>query len=451
MIKYNKTIICEKRREGISSCGYAMKKMTDVFSLRDFKMPEGFLWGSSTAGHQIEGNNIHSDRWSMEIEKAKINKEYVCSGLACNNYELYTQDIDMLDVLGHQAFRMTVEWSRIEPAENSFDTDAVEHYIRELSLLCEKGIKVLLTLVHFTVPKWFEDKGGFTKTENIKCLERYLRFILPKIGKYVSFWNTFNETNHHHQPPEKKLCTLKFHAMAYHLIKEYSDAPVGMAHALKLFFPKRYYNTADRMMCEYYDYITNEYFFHAIRTGEIIFPFTDGELCPELKGTSDFWSVNWYTRDLVDARLGKPIADKYNHTELKLIKKKIYFDEFFAEGMLDVLTRLSDKPVYITENGCCADDDKFRIVYIAQVLSAVRDAINSGVDVRGYYYWSLIDNYEWGSFVPRFGLVDCNFETFERTPKESAYFYRDVIRNNGVSQEIIRKYLKELPSIGLGE
>lgn len=436
----------------VYSCmGMPQQKMTDIFSQRDFKMPEGFLWGSSTAGHQIEGNNIHAGHWDMEIEKSKTDKDYVPSGMACNNYELYEQDVELIDRLGHQAFRMTIEWSRIEPSENNFDMEAVNHYIKELGLLNEKGIKVLLTLVHFTVPKWFADKGEFTKEENIKYFENYLNFILPKVCKYVSYWNTFNETNHHHWPTDRKLCTLKFHAMAYHLIKKYSDAPVGIAHALKLYFPKRYYNAADKMMVEYYDYITNEYFFHAIRTGEIVFPFTEGELCPDLKGTSDFWSINWYTRDLIDAKLANPIADKYNHNELRLIDKKIYFDEFFAEGMLDVLTRLNDKPVYITENGCCADDDRFRIVYIAQVLSSIRDAIDAGVDVRGYYYWSLMDNYEWGSFIPRFGMVHCDFETFKRTPKPSAYFYKEIIENNGVSQELIRKYLKEIPSIRLGK
>ena len=425
--------------------------MTDIFSLKDFKMPEGFIWGSSTAGHQIEGNNINSGHWTMEIEKSKTVDGYVPSGLACNHYELYEEDIKLLKELGHKAYRMTVEWSRIEPVEGQFNKEATNHYIKELSLLCENGIQVFLTLVHFTVPKWFEDKGGFEKEENIACFEKYLEYILPIISKYVSFWNTFNETNHHHQPPQKKLCTLKFHARAYHLIKKYSDKPVGIAHALKLYFPYQYYDVADRMMCDYYDYITNEYFFRAIRTGEIVFPFRDGEVCQELKNTSDFWSINWYTRDLIDARKVNPITDKYRHTDLQMIDKKIYFDEFFAEGMMDVLTKLKDKPVYISENGCSCDDDNFRIVYIAQILSSLKEAIDAGIDVKGYLYWSLMDNYEWGSYLPRFGLVDCDFNSFERTPKLSAYFYREVIENNGVNQELIRKYLKEIPSLGLRE
>ncbi len=413
-------------------------------------MPEGFLWGSATAGHQIEGNNTHSDRWAIEQEmlKNKPYPDYAVSGMACNNYELYRQDVDMIAQLGHQVFRMTIEWSRIEPVEGHFDENAVAHYIDELRYLNEKGVKVLLTLVHFSMPKWFADLGGFGEERNLRYFERYLNYILPQVSQYVSLWNTFNETNHHHHQPKVKLCTLKFHALAYHTIKKYSDKPVGIAHALKLFMPKRYYDKADRMLCEYYDYITNEYFFNAIRTGEIVFPFEKGEYCPDLKDTSDYWAIQWYTRDLVDASLEKPIARKYNHRDLRLIDKdNFYFDEIFPEGMLDALTRLRDKPVYLTENGISCDNDDFRIGYIAQVLSAVREAIDGGVDVRGYLYWSLMDNYEWGSFVPRFGLVHCDFDTFKRTPKPSAYFFKEVIAANGVSQELIRKYLKENPTL----
>ena len=424
--------------------------MTDIFSLKDFTMPKGFLWGSATAGHQIEGNNINSDRWAMEHQMLlkKPYQDYEVSGMACNHYELYKQDVDLISELGHQAFRMTIEWARIEPTEGHFEEEVVAHYLDELTRLNEKGIKVLLTLVHFSIPKWFADMGGFAEEKNIKYFERYLNYILPKVSEFVSFWNTFNETNHYHRPVKEKLCTLKFHAMAYHTIKKYSNKPVGIAHALKLYMPKRYYDKADRMMCDYYDYANNEYFFNAIRTGEIVFPFTNGEFCPDLKDTSDYWAIQYYTRDLIDASLENPIAKKYNHKNLRLIEKdNFYFDEIFPEGMLDGLTRLRDKPVYLTENGISCDNDDFRIVYIAQVLSAVREAIDAGVDVKSYFYWSLMDNYEWGSFVPRFGLVHCDFKTFERKPKPSAAFYKEVIANNGVSQKLIRKYLKENPTL----
>lgn len=122
----------------------------------------------------------------------------------------------------------------------------------------------------------------------------------------------------------------------------------------------------------------------------------------------------------------------------------------YPEGMTSMLERFNDRPVYITENGCCCDDDRFRVVYLALYLSAVHDAIERGVDVRGYLYWSLMDNYEWSSFIPRFGLVHVDFETFKRTPKPSALFFKDIIARNGFSQDILRNYLSEMPSLGLG-
>ena len=106
-----------------------------------------------------------------------------------------------------------------------------------------------------------------------------------------------------------------------------------------------------------------------------------------------------------------------------------------------------DKPVIITENGCSCDDDRFRIVWITLYLKALEESIRMGVDVKGYLYWSLIDNYEWVSFLPRFGMVDCDFKTFERTPKPSAYFYKEIIENNGFIQDILRKYLKKIPTL----
>ncbi len=422
--------------------------MTDIFSLKEFNFPKDFLWGSATAGHQIEGNNIHSDKWVEELENEKTLEDFQASGMACNHYELFREDIKMLKELGHRAFRMTVEWSRIQPKAGVFDEDAVEHYLEELRLLKENGIEVFMTLVHFTMPLWFSELGGWSNMDNLHYFEEYLEFIIPKITPYVSYWNTFNETNHPEIPSQLKLCQLKYHVAAYRIIKKYGDAPVSMAHAFHYYMPKRPYDKFDVNMAEYYDNMVNEYFFHAIRTGEVVLPDIETEYVPGLKDSCDYWAVQWYTRDLIDARTtGNLISSKYNHNELKLVPRCEYFDEIYPEGMTAVLMRLRDKPVYLTENGCCTHDDRFRIIYIAQVLSAVKEAIDFGVDVKGYLYWSLLDNYEWYSFKPQFGIVGCDFETFERTPKPSAYFYKDIIENNGFNQEILRKYLKDIPSL----
>ena len=424
--------------------------MTDVFSMKDFAFPEGFIWGSAVAAHQIEGNNIHSDRWRDELELQKQNPNHEVSGMACNAYNMVEEDVQLLSELGHQAYRFNVEWARIEPEEGVFDKEAAEHYLHELVLLKEKGIKTFVTLVHFSVPLWFDKKGAFQTLDNLSCFERYCEYIVPKISPYVDFWNVINEFNGGTCDADmiKKFNSVLYHARGYHLIKQYSDKPVSSAHAFVQFFAKRQNDPFDRAVQIYKDAITNEFFFHAMRTGELVLPGRDAIIDKSIKDTCDFWSINLYTREIVDTRKESMYGERYSFTKMQMIPREFYLDEFHPECMIHNLTRLMDKPVYITENGCSCDNDDFRIVYLAEYLCALSEAIKAGVDVKGYLYWSLMDNYEWCSFVPRFGLVDVDRAgDFKRTPKPSAWFYKEIIENNGFSQKILRKYLKEMPKL----
>ncbi|HBC74771.1 MAG TPA: glycoside hydrolase family 1 protein [Candidatus Wallbacteria bacterium] len=419
--------------------------MYDIFSLPDVKFPQNFIWGSATAGHQVEGDNIHSNWWALE-QNGKVGTK---SGKACNHYSLYKQDVELLKSLGHRAYRMSIEWSRIEPAEGAFNAEAMAHYIDLLVRLKEAGMTVYVTLHHFTHPQWFEELGGFQKLSNLKYFERFINHAVPKIAQFVDYWNVINEFNLGNAEAriDFKLNMLRYHARGYHLIKQYSSAPISSAHAFVHYFPYRRHDKFDNIMTDLQDWRDNEFFFHAIRTGEIVFPFRDAEFDPEVKGSADFWAVNYYTRHMVDARLAALEGKRFEHKTLKMIPMNFYLEEMFPEGLISNLERLKDRPVHITENGCSCDDDRFRIAYIALHLSALREAIARGVDLRAYLYWSFMDNYEWGSFVPRFGLVNVNFETFERTPKPSAYFYRDIINENGFNQAIIRKHISELPTL----
>lgn len=419
--------------------------MFDIYSLPEFQMPEGFLWGAGYAGHQVEGDNVNSMSWYREIREGYE----AVSGKACNSYELWQTDIDLAVQAGLQAFRTSVEWSRIEPREGVFDEAAAEHYVALFAGLKEKGIKVFATLVHIAHPQWFEEKGHFTTLDNLKYFERYLEFIVPKIAPYVDFWNVLNEFNLRNTPEwiDFKLCSIRYHAMGYHIIKKYSDKPVSSAHALVQYMPKRPLDKWDSIMAQYNDLRDHEFFFHAMRTGEILYPYREGQYVPEVKDTVDFWSINTYVRDLIDARKESSFGERFAFKKMKMIQKDFYLEEFNPECVIHNLSRLTDKPVYITENGCCCDDDRFRIIFIAEYLSALREAINLGVDVRGYLYWSMLDNYEWMSFKPRFGLYDVNFETFERTPKPSRDFYREIIQNNGLRPDMIKRYLPEIPRL----
>jgi len=422
--------------------------MYDVFSLPPIEFPKDFIWGSATAAYQIEGDNVDAALWAKEEEY-----KWARSGKACNSYALYKQDIDLVKQLGHQAYRFSINWSRIEPVEGQWNPEAVEHYVDLCRRLHENGIKPIVTLYHGEHPLWFEVMGGWKKLDMLKYWARFVQYMAPKLAEYVDSWVVLNEFNGgcHVESGPRKYVMLKAHAMGYHIIKQYSQAPVSSAHAFIHWQPRRHHDKLDQIACGLDDWMQNEFFFHAIRTGEFVYPFFDAKYDAEIKGSVDFWAVNQYTRHMADARTAKLEGARYTHKKLRLIDTEFWFEEFFPEGTISTLERLADKPVMVSENGLACNDDRFRIVYLALHLCAIREAIDRGVDVRGYLYWSLMDNWEWGSYAPRFGLCAVNPETFERTPRPSAWYFKQIIQQNGFNAQLTRQYLKELPSLGCNE
>ncbi len=421
--------------------------MYDVFSLPDFKLPDNFTWGSGTAGHQIEGDNVNADRYHSEIANDIKEK----SGKACNHYELFREDVDLIANLGHQAYRCSLEWSRIEPVEGEFCQEALDHYKELLCRLKERGIVTFVTLCHFTYPQWFKEQQGFDKRETVPAFLRYVEKAVKFLDEYVDYWMVLNEKTHLLHGAERGFTYMRAHAGAYHVIKGITNTPVSSAHLGMHSYPNRYYDEADRIMTAYEDFRINGWVLHAIKHGELVAPLYDAEECPEAKGAMDFWAINHYTRHLVNSRDKNLYAPRFPHKKMRMIDRDFSLEEMFPEGLTSILERFDDgRPVYVTENGCCCADDRFRIVFLSLYLSALNDAVQRGVDVRGYLYWSTMDNYEWGSFIPRFGLVHVDFETFLRTPKPSAYFFKEIIENNGFSQKILRKYLQELPRLDSG-
>lgn len=424
--------------------------MNDVFSIKDFSFPDNFLFGSAVAGHQVEGDNIHSDYYAREMENLKRDPSSVPSGKACDHYRMYKEDVAILKALGHKVFRFSLEWARIEPSEGEFSAEAIEHYLDVMRELKANEIKVFLTLVHFTVPEWFSKKGGFLKEENFVYFLRFVERVVPIYAPYVDFWCIFNEINAGltENAFRKKFNCTRLHAKAYHIIKGFSDKPISTAHAYLGYFPKRLCDPFDNAILQYADAFSNEFFFHAMRTGELVMAGIDGIYDKEIKGTVDFWSINSYDRKMRDARRPSMRGTRYSMTHTPLINEPYYQDEFYPELFIHALTRLRDKPIFISENGCAADNDDFRIVYLAEYLAAINEAMGMGVEVMGYLYWSLLDNYEWGSFKPRYGLVDVDRENgFKRTIKPSGYFLREIIESGKYTPALLGKYLKELPRV----
>lgn len=427
--------------------------MTDPFSIGAFKFPEGFAFGSATAGHQIEGDNIHSNNWNYEIAQHKINPKFELSGKACNSYEMWKEDNALLERLGHQMYRMSAEWARIEPEEGVFVQSEVDHYIKIFEDLKSRGIKLCLTLVHGVVPQWFQDKKWFYDYNNIRYFERYLEFVVPQFAPYVDLWITLNEPNWGTEPScfDYKTNNVRFHARANSVIKQYSDKPVSLALMFVQQFAKRQWDKFDLAVQNYFDAVLHEFFFHAVRTGELVLPYRDAIYDKELKNSCDFWAINSYKRRLIDTRKADFNGGTYRHEKTQLLKESNFGNMFDAECLIHNITRLNDKPVYVTENGSATDDDDFRIIYILEYLSAVNEAIKMGADVRGYLYWSLLDNYEWSSYIPKFGLVSVDRENgFKRTPKRSAEFYKTIIEHNGYEPYMLRQFLSEQPKTAYG-
>lgn len=418
--------------------------MYDIFSIPEVTFPRGFLWGSATAGHQIEGDNFLSHRWQVEQEYEEQNR----SGKACNHYELYREDAVLAKELGQQCYRFSLEWCRHNPAPGIWDHCAVEHYLNEIRFLKELDIKTMVTLCHISMPAWFVKQGGFYKQENIVLFLEYVEYIVPKIAPYVDYWNVLNEFfSYLRGSMGFTFNCIRAHAQAYHVIKKYSNKPVSSAHMALQHYPARFYDKLDNLMSAVNDFRQHETLLHAISHGELIGPEIDAEPCPEAKGAMDFWALNIYTRNLIDARKADLNSPRFPHKKLRMIDMDFYLEEMYPEGTTAMLERFADRPVFITENGCSCDNDDFRIVYLVLYLSALNDALLRGVNLQGYLYWSLLDNYEWISYKPRFGLVDVDFKTFRRTPKKSALFYRDVIHANGFNQAIIRRYLTAMPTL----
>jgi len=427
--------------------------MHDILSLPDLSFPEGFLWGSSTSAYQIEGGNIHND-WHRGEQAGRFS---AACGKACNHYELYKEDIDLLKQLGHQVFRLSIEWSRVEPREGDFDAAAIEHYTDVCRRLVEAGIRPWVTLWHFTNPIWFADKGEWHKEENVPCFLRYVERMVAALAPYVDVWLPINEYNFfsgapnppadHHRLANYAFNLLFADAGAYDIVKSHRDVPCASPMAYLTLCPRRPHDLFDRTLTDYADWAANGWYYHAIRTGELVYPFTDVRECPRVKGRADFWAVNMYSRDLVDSRAASCRGPRHLHSGLRI--NRAHADkpwEITPDEILANLMRLKDKPVYVTENGCNTDDDRFRTLYIALHLAAIRQAMDFGLDVRCYLYWSFLDNFEWGSWAPKYGMVGFDTATFERRPKPSAAFFRDVIRANGLSGDLIRKHLPRLPS-----
>jgi beta-glucosidase len=403
------------------------------------KFPQGFFWGASTAAHQVEGANVHNDWWQAEERRCVK----VASGAACKHYELYAQDFDLAKQLNHNCHRFSIEWSRIEPQEGNFSLEAIQHYRQVIADLKSKGLEPVVTLHHFTNPAWFSQKGGWTKFNLNKYFLRFVERIVGELAQDVRFWVTINEplvySSHAYflgvWPPQERslLKTVKVtlnlaetHIKAYRIIhriyrqQALSRPMVSIAANLQAFEICRA-NFRNKLAAYLRNKLYNFYFIEKVLR----------------KKTLDYIGVNYYSRNLVDVKswkLADLLAQTCQDNHFPLPKNSLGWD-IYPQGLYKLLLRLKryGLAVLITENGICTDNDDLRWDYIRQHLEQLHRALAEGIEIWGYIYWSLIDNFEWDKgFTPCFGLVGVDYRNFKRTVRESAVKLAAVIKNNGI-------------------
>ncbi|MDD5068390.1 MAG: glycoside hydrolase family 1 protein [Candidatus Pacebacteria bacterium] len=390
-----------------------MKKNVSARNALEF--PKGFLWGSATASYQVEGG-IENVDWAEAGRKKKV----PITGKACDHYNLYEKDFDIAKSLSQNTHRFSIEWARIEPEEGKFDDREIEHYRKVLHVLKARGLEPFVTLWHFTLPIWFRDKGGFENKKAPEIFGRYCAYVAEKLGSEAKFWMTMNEPmvwlgNGYLRggwPPFKR-DILKYWKALKILMKSHRFAYIEM----KKKNPSIQIGIAKQNM----DFGSGGGWWNDVRAN-FSRKFWNHKFLKGIRECQDFIGVNYY-RHIAFGKL-----ENLPRTDMGWT--------IYPDGLRNVLLELKEykKPLYITENGIADANDSQRGKFIKDHLVAVHQAIQGGADVRGFFYWSLLDNYEWAEgFTKRFGLVKINYDTMERTIRPSALLYKKICEMNSIS------------------
>ena len=405
-----------------------------------------FFWGASTAAHQVEGGL--QNQWSVwelanashqaktakqrlgwlknwdEIKHLAEDPNNYVSGRGVDHYNTYKEDFDILQKLGLNSFRFTIEWSRLEPKEGTWDKEEFEHYRQYIAELNKRGVEPFLNIWHWTVPVWFEEKGGFAKRGNIKYFERLTQKINEELLNKVNYVITLNEPNVYASfsfgtgewPPQEKSWlkmiwvynNLKIaHKKAYKIIKKtHPKISVGIAQQLADIQPFRPGNWLDEVCVKTMRYAWNWWFLNRI------------------KNQQDFVGVNYYFTDYYKGW-------NRQNPQIPINDLGWYMN---AAGILPLLQRIAyhnpGKPIIITENGVADMNDKYRKGWLAETMEAIETAKSLGLPVVGYLHWSLLDNFEWAyGWWPKFGLVGVDRKTMKRTIRPSAIWWSKYISN----------------------
>ena len=389
--------------------------------MSNLKFPKNFLWGAAVSSYQVEGGVENCD-WSKDFP----------AGKACDYYNQYEKYFDLAKELNQNIHRFSLEWSRIEPEEGRFDRKEVEHYRKMLLALKKRNIKSMVTLWHYTIPLWLSQKGGWHNPKAPQYFESYVRFIVEELDDLVDFWVTLNEPMVYLMlayiegrfPPQKKnsilapLVFLNFaqaHKKAYKAIHGFNNqAKVGTAQNYSFIDAYNKKSFLNKIAVKLFGFFNNHFFLK----------FINRHL--------DFIGANYYFHNRIKIT---PLAFPFIKIENENKEVSDMGWEIYPEGIYYILRDLQkyNLPIYITENGIADKEDKKRAGFIKEHLKWTHRAITEGVDIRGYMYWSMFDNFEWDSgFTKRFGLIEMDYKKMETRIRGSAREYARMCRENAV-------------------
>lgn len=383
--------------------------------------PNGFLWGAATAAHQVEGNNINSDWWQLEQAAAGYIDP---SGDALDSYHRYREDMQLLADAGLKSYRFSIEWARIEPISGQFSNAELAHYRRMIDTALEFGLTPVVSIHHFTQPIWFGDRGGWLAEDSADIFARYVERACTILNG-VEWVCTINEPNvvamnhgamrivnaghpypeHPYPDPEIGQALIAAHKKVAPLIRELTGAKVGWTVGNQAFQPGL---GAEAKYAEV-QHVWEDMYLEAARD-------------------DDFIGVQSYTSQIVNQNGVVPHAEDPTNT----LMGWAYRPDALGIAIRHTRDVVGDVPIIVTENGIATDNDERRIEYTTGALNGLLDAIDDGIDVRGYIHWSLLDNFEWGRWHPTFGLIAVDRETFERFPKPSLSWLGSIARANAI-------------------
>ena len=419
-----------------------------------FSLKEGLLLGAATAATQIEGGD-ENNNWARFAREGKV-YDKTSPVRACDHYNRFREDIDLMAEMGIEIYRFGIEWSRIEPAEGAFDPEVLNHYREEIEYMISKGIRPMLTLHHFTNPLWFEDMGGFTNKKSVEIFMTFAERVIDALGDLVEDYITINEPNVYVTnslffgtwPPEKKsfisvvsafsnmtACHIKAYEMIHRKRREMGKemTRVSFANHLRVFEPKDKDNSWHRFSTKITKWLFQDAITEAMMTGKCTFPVMKRTGVKEGK-YYDFIGINYYSRSTV-----KGFADGVREG----CDKNDLGWEIYHEGLIELARRLDEEyhaPVFVTENGTCDNTDSFRPLFVYDQLKLISETDNP---IERYYHWSFLDNFEWREGESaRFGLVRVDYETQTRTVNNSGKLYAEIIRDKGVTDEAYERYVK---------